>query len=88
MRTEEQYLSRNPPGLQLLGAQREGPCAHRSPVRPRMSSIEDCLSKGKDLKLILYPESWELEVVNSLVICFIYWSRLYQVPTTRSGGSE
>jgi hypothetical protein len=38
---------------QLLGAQQEGSCAHRSLEKPGMLSTQDCLSNGKDEKPIL-----------------------------------
>lgn len=38
---------------EVLGAEQEGPCTHRSPEKPEMLSIQDRLSKGKDEKPVL-----------------------------------
>lgn len=34
--------------------------------------------------IIRLHRSWELEVIDSLVICVIHWARPYQTPTTRT----
>lgn len=36
--------------------------------------------------LFFHPESWELKVIKSLVICVIRWAKPYQAPTTRIVG--
>lgn len=38
----------------------------------------------KKKNLLFHPESWELGVINSPVICVIYWAR--PAPTTKTGG--
>ena len=59
----------------MLGAE-QGHCAHRSLEKPGMLGTQDFVFPVVKMKnLCFYPESWELEVINSLAICVICWDR-------------
>lgn len=66
-----------------LGAQRS--LHYTPPGKPGTLSNQDLSFKGKDTEPV-FPEGWELEVINILVIYVLCCASPYQDPTTKDPG--
>lgn len=67
-----------------------GPCAHTSPGKPGGNVKHPGLSFQREghITIFFFPEGWDLQLINSLVIHDICWTRPYQAPPPGPGDTE